>query len=1049
MKKLLAALLCCAMLLSAMPLAVAENGTEEPIEAVEAAVELEEADLTEEPVEEYAAEESEEAEATEEAPVVEEVLPEAAEDEDEVEALPEEEAETAEAVVEVAEEAVEAAEEAPEVALEAAFDEPVPEEQVIENAEAEAEIAANSLPADGIPIDETNFPDPVFRACILDDVDQDGNRILSANEIRNTYELYVYGDYDEEDDESTGEAVRSLEGIEYFTYLVSLNADNTQLTEVDLSQNTRLESLNLDYGKLTSLDVSANTELKYLSVANNQLDSLNISNNTELDALIVSSNGLWDLELSANQLLETLDCSGNNLKTLDVSNCPFLRMAITMGIYSLSSDPDHPNVVEYNYYTGDEEDDDDTVFTVTLDKNVKINSGGASDEIGVAINETNFPDEEFRDYLSAYYDLNDDGGLNDVECMRVKEISDFSASSVIGIEYFTNLSHLDLYGGNTANINFGVFTKLKVLSLTQCQINSLDLSAMPKLEKLELYSNGLTTLTLGEKPNLTELYCVKNKLTTIDLSGATELAIARLNYNSFSSLEVDDCPLLEELSVGNNTLTALDISNNTILTKLYVKNNKLTSLNLSSNKKLKKLDFSGNGITSLNVSACPKLVTIVTKGWVCVDSAIGFACFTDAFNELIFPVGAKITYGTRVMKSMAVSKSTSASLYISDRLALKAAAGRIKKITAISNKKVVTAKLYDGALTINGKAHGKSVVTFTTTKSKTFKVTVTVTDPTMPKKVTLDKTKTAVYLGHPVTLKATMTPSRSNATAKSGLTWKTSNAKIAKVSTTGKVTAVKAGTAKITVTTARGKKTATCTVTVRDPNLPKSIALDQKAVTVYAGEVKNIRLKSTLSWWVESYATAKKTKVTWTSSNKAVATVNGSGVVTPLKAGKVTITAKTVNGKSAACVVTITRNRIDNIHAAPTKAQIKKMASVFPCGYLKSVEIVNRNKIVLEWYLMNGKSKPLAKTPTMSMHVRYAKDVVEPATDEEDIVDEEEPSESIVLTDYDYKTVNVPANNYKLITVTLTPGNCYRFKSDIKLSTVKAKLDWYFEWYGE
>lgn len=272
MKKLLAALLCCAMLLSAMPLAVAENGTEEPIEAVETAVEVGEADLTEEPVEEYAAEESEEAEATEEAPVVEEVLPEAAEDEDEVEALPEEEAETAEAVVEVAEEAVEAAEEAPEVALEAAFDEPVPEEQVIENAEAEAEIAANSLPADGIPIDETNFPDPVFRACVLEDVDEDNNKVLSAGEIENTLELFVGVD-----DESSDVALRSLQGIEYFTYLVVLDCADSQLMDVDLSQNTMLEYLDLSCGQLTSLDIRNNTELKNLYVADNQLTSLDLS----------------------------------------------------------------------------------------------------------------------------------------------------------------------------------------------------------------------------------------------------------------------------------------------------------------------------------------------------------------------------------------------------------------------------------------------------------------------------------------------------------------------------------------------------------------------------------------------------------------------------------------------------------------------------------------------------------------------------------------------------------------------------------------------------
>ena len=46
-------------------------------------------------------------------------------------------------------------------------------------------------------------------------------------------------------------------------------------------------------------------------------------------------------------------------------------------------------------------------------------------------------------------------------------------------------------------------------------------------------------------------------------------------------------------------------------------------------------------------------------------------------------------------------------------------------------------------------------------------------------------------------------------------------------------------------------------------------------------------------------------KVTWSSSNKKVATVDKNGVVTAVKKGTVTITAKTSGGKKATCKVTV------------------------------------------------------------------------------------------------------------------------------------------------
>ncbi len=156
------------------------------------------------------------------------------------------------------------------------------------------------------------------------------------------------------------------------------------------------------------------------------------------------------------------------------------------------------------------------------------------------------------------------------------------------------------------------------------------------------------------------------------------------------------------------------------------------------------------------------------------------------------------------------------------------------------------------------------------------------------------KDKASVNIGSTVTLTATVLPS--DATYKS-VTWSSSDTAVATVSSKGVVKGKKAGTAKITVTTVDGRKTATCVVTV-NPVKVKSVSLKSKA-TVIKG--KTIKLEPVIT---PENATNKS--VTWKSSKKSVATVDKNGKVKGKKAGKATITVTTKDGKKkATCTVTV------------------------------------------------------------------------------------------------------------------------------------------------
>ena len=218
-----------------------------------------------------------------------------------------------------------------------------------------------------------------------------------------------------------------------------------------------------------------------------------------------------------------------------------------------------------------------------------------------------------------------------------------------------------------------------------------------------------------------------------------------------------------------------------------------------------------------------------------------------------------------------------------------------KKVTwKSSNTKIATVT---SAGVVKGIAKGTANITVTTTDGKKTAVCkVTVTNPIAVKSVKLSKTSASVVKGYTITLKPTINPS--NATNKK-VTWKSSNTKIATVTSAGVVKGVRAGTANITVITADGKKTAVCKVKVTNPVAVKSIKLNKTSVSIAKG--KTYTLQATIT---PSNATNKT--VTWKSSNTKIATVSSKGVVKGVKAGTVTITAVTKDGsKKASCKVTV------------------------------------------------------------------------------------------------------------------------------------------------
>ena len=230
-------------------------------------------------------------------------------------------------------------------------------------------------------------------------------------------------------------------------------------------------------------------------------------------------------------------------------------------------------------------------------------NGIAVQSAGVTIDNTNFPDANFRTVVKKF-DTNQDSSLSDTEIAAVKKIncSNKGITNLKGIEYFTSLNILWCTDNQLTALDVSENTALTKLNCCFNKLTSLDVSKNTALTILECNANRLTSLDVSKNTALTELNCSINKLTALDVSKNTALISLSCVCNQLTSLDVSKNTALTELYCNDNQLTSLDVSKNTALTKLNCSINKLTALDVSKNMALTELYCNDNQLTSLDLS---------------------------------------------------------------------------------------------------------------------------------------------------------------------------------------------------------------------------------------------------------------------------------------------------------------------------------------------------------------------------------------------------------------------------------------------------------------
>ena len=262
----------------------------------------------------------------------------------------------------------------------------------------------------------------------------------------------------------------------------------------------------------------------------------------------------------------------------------------------------------------------------------------------VEINETNFPDETLRN-LATQYDTDENGTLSDGELATITEINAGYIMNLKGAEHFKNLEFLCLYYGSDENpsitsINLSLFPKLYRFSLQDCSgVTSLDFSKNPLLTEFELLrcpnvsslklpasveqvgldgAKSLTALDVSQLPKLRQFFMINSGVTDLNFSANPVLSSIGITgvedeKQVLNTVNLTNCDGLENIDIRYTTITTLTMKHLPIVRSLMMLYNDITSTTIEDCAEFNDITCNDNVLGTLCLKDNPLLGTINTE----------------------------------------------------------------------------------------------------------------------------------------------------------------------------------------------------------------------------------------------------------------------------------------------------------------------------------------------------------------------------------------------------------------------------------------------------
>ena len=658
--------------------------------------------------------------------------------------------------------------------------------------------------------------------------------------------------------------VSKIDALKSMTNLKEINLEGTKVSIADRIALIKKDSITVEKGAKTNDPIRPKGILKGCKYVKYS-EEVAAGTTAKLKSIQVQSDGSISLEA-----VDTAEVGTTNLK-VESTTTPTVSATIPV------------NVTAKSATTPEFDKNDPNVSVGAFKKQIKLNNLEKDDVVTITSKDAkilNIRTETAQDGTKTYYLEPKAAGKATVEAVVARAGKTYTATieiqvaavgkDIIPLTSYKVYDALEADANNDGMISTEEIKNVKSINLENKDLTNADLAGLSEAvncEKIDLENNK----------NITDISFIKNlkQLKTLYLRGTSVTDFTALN---------DLKAQLESLYLPTTASTATRMS--FLSDSLYLKEGQ--ELTIQQFTKGVFVDSKeACTITSSNLAAVSITGDKIKAGTTTKTIKV---YTTDETGKI--PTQAVVLNKTFVTLNPGKTEQLKIT-YLPDYAT--ASIGTVKWTS--SNEAVVTV---DAAGKLTAKAAGKAIITAITSDGNVMYCIVTVENIKVSKITITTTTSNKIATGKKVTLKATVTPS--NAYNK-GVTWKSSNTKVATVSSSGVVTTKKK----------MGGKTVTITATAKDGSGKKAsykIYVKKGIVKkVYISGVKSVKAgkKLYLKGKTSASSGANRT-LKWSSSNTKYAKVSSKGTVTTYKAGKkksVKITARAVDGSGKSKTVTI------------------------------------------------------------------------------------------------------------------------------------------------